>query len=188
AVVPLPLAAVALQPTLAQLVLLIRRQAPQALVGFARGTALLGRHVGPLADALVEALALDRLQRGIAARRGDEALLLVARKAVPIRADGAEHATLVRRQGRPRHLGDAAVLGVDAAGSERQHRREDQGWDLPSHERKSWSRKASGGSSWVRSWASRSPRSVSFVVADLMASIARSATSGTHSSERWTTE
>src|SRR3954470_17935407 len=79
---------VALQPALAKLVLLRGRKLAQPLVGLAGGAALLGGHLGPVAQPRVEALLLDRLQRRVAARRADEPLLLLTRHVVPAIGNG----------------------------------------------------------------------------------------------------
>src|SRR5258708_5719132 len=143
--------ALLLEVALTQLVLFLGRKLAQSLVCLARRLALPGRHRRPVADALLVALLLDRLHRRIAARGGNEPLLLVAGHAFPIRGDRAEDAPLLRGQSCPRGLRRVRV-GAGGDGQGRypgENRREGQDCGLPSHARKSWSRKASRGRSRV---------------------------------------
>src|SRR5690242_9866041 len=92
------------QPALAQLVLPFRRELAQALECLPRRAPLLRRHRRPVADALLEALLLDRAHVGVLARGAEQPLLLVAGHAVPVRRDGPEDALLLRAQAPPRRL------------------------------------------------------------------------------------
>src|SRR5690606_11625176 len=178
---------VALEPALAQLVLLFRGESPQSLEGFPGGLALVRRHGGPVADAPLEALALDRPPVGISAGSRLEALLLVPRHPLPIRGNGPEDPLFVRAQcrpGGPRRLEVVASPGMGDQGRPGEEQRADQPCDLPSHARKSGSRKAAGGSSWVRSWASISARSASEGPCIWIARVASNATTGTARSTR----
>src|SRR5512146_3562987 len=80
------------QPALPQLVLTLRGQAPQSLECLARGLALLRGHLRPVADAALEAILLHRLHGRIAPSGAEQALLLVAGHAIPIRRAGPQDA------------------------------------------------------------------------------------------------